>query len=171
LAVKLSTARTSVLLGRARAGELDVAIVAHSGPPPVPGVRPLGKYRLQFYGQRGSFAKLRAVKTEADVRRFPVVEIDPGHGEPSLVPDDALSYAVASNVATVKALVLAGFGVGELPDFMLNAAERRALVPAQVPHDPHCGLFLVSAPAFTGATESRIEDALARVMSRALGRR
>jgi len=70
----------------------------------------------------------------------------------------------------VKALVLAGFGVGELPDFMLTATERRELVCAQVPHDPHCGLFLVSAPAFTGPTESRIEDAVARVMSRALSR-
>jgi len=170
LAVKLSTARTSVLLGRARAGDLDLAIVAHSGPPPVPGVRPLGKYRLQFYGERASFPKLRGVKTEEEMRRFSVVEIDPGHGEPSLVPDDAQSYAVASNVATVKALVLAGFGVGELPDFMLTATERRELVCAQVPHDPHCGLFLVSAPAFTGPTESRIEDAVARVMSRALSR-
>jgi LysR family cys regulon transcriptional activator len=168
LAIKLSTARTSVLLGRVRAGDLDLAIVAHSGPPPVPGVRRLGAYRLQFYGLRDRFAKLRGVKTEPEVRRFPVVEIDPGHGEPSLVPDDAQSYAVASNVATVKALVLAGFGVGDLPDFMLAGAERRTLVRAQVPHDPDCGLFLVTAPAFTGATESRIETTLARIVSRML---
>src|SRR5262249_35903590 len=114
------------------------------------------------------FPKLRGVKSDTELRRFPVVEIDPGHGEPNLVPDDSQSYAVASNVATVKALVLAGFGVGELPDFMLAAPERRALVHARVPHDPHCGLFLVSAPAFTGATEARIEATLVRVISRLL---
>jgi LysR family cys regulon transcriptional activator len=168
LAVKLSTARTAALLARVRGGDLDLAIVAHSGPPPGPGTRRLGYYRLQFYGLRERFAELRRVKSERDLRRFPVVEIDPGHGEPNLVPDDSQSYAVASNVATVKALVLAGFGVGELPDFMLAGPERRALVSARVPHDPHCGLFLVSAPAFTGATESRIEATLVRALARLL---
>ncbi len=112
----------------------------------------------------------RGAKTETDIQAFPVVEIDPGHGEPSLVPEAAFSYAVASNVATVKALVLAGFGVGELPDFMLSADERRTLARAQVPHDPDCGLFLVSAPHFNGATETRIADVLARTLSARLRR-
>jgi DNA-binding transcriptional LysR family regulator len=170
LAVKLSTARTSVLLGRVRAGAIDLAIVAHSGPPPGQGVRRLGRYALQFYGRRDLFPRLRAAKNETDIQAFPVVEIDPGHGEPSLVPADAFSYAVASNVATVKSLVLAGFGVGDLPDFMLTREEGRALVSAQVPHDPDCGLFLVSAPHFNGATEARIESVLARALSAHLGR-
>ncbi len=170
LAVKLSTARTSVLLGRIRAGTLDLAIVAHSGPPPGADARLLGAYRLQFFGVRDLYPKLRGAKTETDIQAFPVVEIDPGHGEPSLVPEAAFSYAVASNVATVKALVLAGFGVGELPDFMLSADERRTLARAQVPHDPDCGLFLVSAPHFNGATETRIADVLARTLSARLRR-
>ena len=28
-------------------------------------------------------------RTEADLRAFPIVEIDPGHGEPQLIPEDA----------------------------------------------------------------------------------
>src|SRR5262249_15858998 len=135
LAVKLSTARTTMLLRRVRTGDLDLAIVANSGPPLDVRSRLLGAYRLQFYGQRDLFPRLVEAKSEVDVHAFPVVEIDPGHGEPSLVPDDALSYAVASNVATVKALVVAGFGVGHLPDFMLTPAEAASLVQAAVPHD------------------------------------
>src|SRR6185503_18423640 len=123
-------------------------------------VRRLGAYRLQFYGRRDLFPRLRGAKTEPDIQAFPVVEIDPGHGEPTLVPADAFSYAVASNVATVKSLVLAGFGVGDLPDFMLTADENRTLCRAQVAHDPDCGLFLVSAAHFDGVTESRIEATL-----------
>jgi DNA-binding transcriptional LysR family regulator len=165
LAVKLSTARTSILLGRLRAGELDLAIIAHSGAPPATRARRLGAYDLQFYGRRDLYPRLRTAKSEAEVQSFPVVEINPGHGEPSLVPQDAFSYAVASNVATVKALVLAGFGVGDLPDFMLSPEERKTLCRAQVPHDPDCGLFLVAAPHFTGATEQRLEATLARALS------
>jgi DNA-binding transcriptional LysR family regulator len=164
LAVKLSTARTSVLLGRLRAGELDLAIIAHSGTPPATRAQRLGPYRLQFYGRRDLYPRLRAARTEADVQSFPVVEINPGHGEPSLVPEDAFSYAVASNVATVKALVLAGFGVGDLPAFMLSPEERKALCRAQVPHDPDCALFLVAASHFTGKTEQRLEASLARAL-------
>jgi DNA-binding transcriptional LysR family regulator len=168
LAVKLSTARTSVLLGRIRAGELDLAIVAHSDAPAGTRALRLGSYRLQFYGRRDLYPRLRLATTEADVRSFPMVEINPGHGEPSLVPEDAFSYAVASNVATVKALVLAGFGVGDLPDFMLSGEERKTLCRAQVPHDPDCGLFLVAAPHFTGTTEQRLEATLARALGTTL---
>jgi len=170
LAVKLSTARTAMLLRKARAGDLDIAIVAHSGPPPDVKSQRLGPYRLRFYGRRDLYPRLVDAKSELDVRTFPVVEIDPGHGEPSLVPDDALSYAVASNVATVKALVLAGFGVGHLPDFMLSVDEAAKLVHAAVPHDPDCALFLVTSPRWIGATETRIETAIARVLGRLLSR-
>jgi LysR family hydrogen peroxide-inducible transcriptional activator len=164
LAVKLTTARTSVLLGRIRAGELDLAIVAHSGAPPTARAQRLGPYRLQYYGRRDLYPRLRSATSEAQVQSFPMVEIDPGHGEPSMVPQDAFSYAVASNVTTVKVLVLAGFGVGQLPDFMLSAEERKALCRAQVPHDPDCALFLVAAAHFTGATELRLESTLARAL-------
>jgi len=171
LAVKLSTARTAMLLRRVRAGDLDLVIVAHSGAPPDVRARLIGAYRLQFLGRRDLYPRLGEARTEAEVQAFPVVEIDPGHGEPSLVPDDALSYAVASNVATVKALVLAGFGVGELPDFMLAADEAAALVAAKVPHDPDCGIYVVASPRWTGAAEARIEEAIAGGLTRLLGRR
>jgi hypothetical protein len=108
---------------------------------------------------------------EADVRAFPVVEIDPGAGEPGLVPAEALSYAVAGSAATVKALVLSGFGVGDLPSFVLDAEERRALVSATIPHDPDCGLFLVAAPQWTGAAEARLEEAIAGGLAALVGGR
>ena len=171
LAVKLSTARTAMLLRRARAGDVDLVVVAHSGPPPDTRARSLGAYRLQFFGQRDLYPRLAEAKTETDVQAFPIVEIDPGHGEPGLVPDDALSYAVASNVATVKALVLAGFGVGDLPDFMLAPGEAATLGRAQVPHDPDCALFLVAAPSWQGPMEARIEATIGRELARLLGER
>ena len=171
LALKLSTARTALLLDRVRAGTLDLAVVAHSGPPPEVSCRRVGGYELQFWGRRSLYPKLAAVKTAAEVREFPVVEIDPGPGDDGLVPEDARSYAVASNVASVKALVLAGFGVGDLPDFMLSAQERADLVAAQLPHDPDCGLFLVRSPGFTGATEERISAAIGDVLARELSGR
>jgi DNA-binding transcriptional LysR family regulator len=168
LAVKLSTGRTAMLLRQARTGDLDLAIVAHSGAPLDARSLRLGAYRLKFYGRRDLYPELVEAKSEVDVHAFPVVEIDPGHGEPSLVPDDALSYAVASNVATVKALVLAGFGVGHLPDFMLTPDEAASLVHAAVPHDPDCAMFLVASPRWVGPTESRIEQTIARVLGRLL---
>ncbi|MEP6653400.1 MAG: LysR family transcriptional regulator [Myxococcales bacterium] len=171
LAVKLSTARTAMLLRRARASDLDLVVVAHSGMPPDARARSLGAYRLQFFGRRDLFPRLAQARTEAEVQAFPIVEIDPGHGEPGLAPDDALSYAVASNVSTVKALVLAGFGVGDLPDFMLSAGEAATLGCAQVPHDPDCGLFLVAAPRWQGVMEARIEATIARELARLLGER
>ena len=111
----------------------------------------------------------REASTDAELRGFPIVEIDPGHGEPQLIPEDAQSYAVASNVATVKALVLAGFGVGEVPDFMLTPDETAALVPAAVPHDPDCGLYLVTAASWSGRSEERIAATLTRLLSPLLG--
>lgn len=169
LAVKLSTSRTAMLLRHARAGDLDLVVVAHSGPPPDARALSLGTYRLRFFGRSDLYPRLSAARTEAEVQSFPIVEIDPGHGEPGLVPDDALSYAVASNVATVKALVLAGFGVGHLPDFMLTYQEAATLCRAQVPHDPECALFLVASPRWQGPMEARIEATIARRLTRLLG--
>jgi DNA-binding transcriptional LysR family regulator len=168
LALKLSTARTALLLERVREGALDLAVVAHSGPPPDATAVKIGGYSLQFYGKRDRYPTLTEARTEADIKRFPVVEIEPPPGQAELRPPDAQAYAVASNVASVKALVLAGFGVGDLPDFMLSAEERKGLASARVPHDPHCGLYLVSSPRFDGATERRmagaIGDALAKLL-------
>ncbi|HZS42594.1 MAG TPA: LysR family transcriptional regulator, partial [Polyangia bacterium] len=168
LAIKFSTARTAMLLKRVRAGELDVAVVAHSGPPPDVRHRRVSAYRLQFFGRKDRFARLAAARSQAEVQRFPIVEIEPPPGDEGMVPDEAMSYAVASNVASVKALVLAGFGVGDMPDFMLTRDERRQLVAVQVPHDPDCGIFVVGAPQWNGSVERKIEMAIANTLERLL---
>jgi DNA-binding transcriptional LysR family regulator len=169
LAIKFATARTAVLLERARVGAIDLAVVAHSGPPP--GLRHvrIGGYRLQYFGARDRFADLARATTTEEVRRFPVVEIEPAPGTNAFDADEARSYAVVSNVATVKALVMAGFGVGDLPDFMLTPNEAARLVGASVPHDPDCALFLVSANHWQGENEQRMERLIADKLRAALG--
>src|SRR5256885_818768 len=81
--------------------------------------RRIAPYDLQYYGRRDRFPGLAAARTLAEVRRFPIVEIEPPPGSAAVSPDESFSYAVASNVASVKALVMSGFGVGDLPHFML----------------------------------------------------
>ena len=171
LVIKFSTARTSLLLQRVRNGELDLAVVAHSGPPPDVASERIGAYALQYHGLAARYPGLAAVRTEAELRELPVVEIEPAPGSGALVPDESLSYAVASNVATVKALVLAGFGVGELPDFMLTRDERSLLVHARIPHDPDCALFLARAPDWTGATESQVSTLIVKTLRHILSER
>src|SRR5690349_10873723 len=161
IAVKLSTARTPELLRRVGASELDCVIIAHAGPPPAARHRRLRPYRLSFYGRKDHFAALGRATTEAEVQRFPIVEIEALAGQGTMIKKDAPSYAVANSLASVKALVLAGFGVGAMLDFMLTAAEERTLTRAKVPHDPTCALYLVSAPTRTGKTEQALEDAIA----------
>lgn len=160
LAIHLTTARTAQLLERLNAGELDLAIVAHSGLPPGRAQR-LGSYRLEYYGRKNRFPTLSAVRTIEELKNFPIVQLAPQGATPGVVPDASLSHALASNVATVKALVLAGFGVGDLTSFMLTKDEARQLVRAKVPHDPHCGLFLVAAAGWTGEAETRLVSAVA----------
>lgn len=159
LSVKLATARTSMLLERVRRGELDVAIVAHSGPPPHCDATLIARYELSYYGLRDRFADLGKVKRPADLVRFPIVEIEPSAGA-GMTPEESRTHARVSNVATVKAMVLAGIGVGDLPDFMLTPEERRLLVGADIEHDPHCGLFLVRGETWQGTVERKIADTL-----------
>ena len=71
-----------------------------------------------------------------------------------------LSYAMASNVASVRALVRAGFGVGDLPTFLLEAQDRAQLVSARVPHDPDCGLYLVWGTGWQGRRADEMRTAL-----------
>ena len=166
LVIRLAAARTPTLLERIRSGDLDLAIIAHSGPPLQVVHRRVGPYRLQFFGRKDRFQGLRACKSEADLEQFPVVEIDPGVGSSSVKPPDHLSYASASTVATVKALVLAGFGVGDLPSFMLDSKERALLCTSAVPHDPQCALYLVRSAMWTGPVERAVEDAIAASVTR-----
>jgi DNA-binding transcriptional LysR family regulator len=119
LIVRLNTGRTALLLDRVRRDQLDLAVVAYSGAPPGVRATRIGPYALRFYGRRDRFADLAEVDSREGLQRFPVVEIEPPPGDPGAEPAARASYAAASNVATVKALILAGFGVGDLVPFML----------------------------------------------------
>lgn len=171
LAIKLHAGRTASLLSRVRQGELDFAIVAHSGPPPDAASQRLGPYELSHYGRRDRFPALARARTYADLTAFPLVEIEATAGQPSLIGDRTSHYAVAQNLYLVKTLILCGFGVGELLDFVLSPSEAKALCRAQVPHDPHCALFVVSAKTWNGPTEQQIARALVETVTRSLAKR
>jgi DNA-binding transcriptional LysR family regulator len=162
LVVRLNTARTAVLLDRVKNDVLDLAIIASSGAPADLRARRVGRYDLQFYGRADRYGALRMVKEHDDLRDFPVVEIEPPKGIEGAEPAELMSYARASNIATVKALVMAGFGVGDLVEFMLSPEEKRCLVSAQLAHDPDCGLYVVGAPGFAGDAESSIATRVAQ---------
>ncbi|MDP6943836.1 MAG: LysR substrate-binding domain-containing protein, partial [Myxococcota bacterium] len=160
LAIKLTTARTTDLLRRVAGDELDLVIVASSGPPPVARATRVGAYDLQFWGCADRFAALASATTDDEVARFPLVEIESLPGQPTMIPDDASTYGVANSLASVKALVMAGFGVGAMLGFMLDPTERARLVSAAVPHDPDCALYVGASPHWSGATELAIEAQL-----------
>lgn len=160
LELKFFTGRTVSLFERIRGGELDVVIAAYSGPPPFDATDEIGHYDLQFYGRRDRFPDLKDVTTEAGLRPFPIVQLEPLPGQPSLVGDDTRSFAMAGSLATIKSLVLGGFGVGSLLHFMLSDDEREHLVRAGVPHDPDCRLYLVRAEQWSGDAEDDIADTL-----------
>ncbi len=171
LAIRFATSRTAMLLERIRTNRIDVAVVAHSGPPPDCRWRRVARYDLQFYGRRDRFSSLAKARTIGELRQFPVVEIEPPPGDHAAEPEQSQSYATASNVATVKALVLAGFGVGDLPAFMLTSEERALLVAAAVPHDPDCGLYVVAAAEWSGDMERRIEACIGDTLEAVLGKK
>ncbi len=166
LVVRLNTARTAVLLERLTSGELDLAVIAFEGVPPEVKSRRVASYDLQFYGRRDRFPELGKVKTLGELAAYPIVEIEPPPGAAGVMPPETMSYARASNIATVKAMVLAGFGVGDLVSFALSPAERRELVGAHVPHSENCGVLVCRSPAWAGDMESAIELALAAEMER-----
>ncbi|GMV39822.1 MAG: hypothetical protein AMXMBFR64_15380 [Myxococcales bacterium] len=167
LRVKLHTARTAALLERLEAGTLDVALVAWSGPPQ-PRAAAVGPYQLRFWGRADRFASLADATTEEQVQVHPIVEIEPQPGQPTMVPEHAETFALANSLASVKALVLEGFGVGALLDFMLTPEERARLVCAPIGHDPDCALWVLPSPAWSGDAPSRIEEALASSLRRVL---
>ncbi len=170
LQLKIQTARTAELRRRLGAGELDLAIIASSGPPADLRATRAGRYGLAFYGRADRFAALAEATTEEAVQRFPIVEIELLPGQQGMIGPDATSFAVASSLASVKALILAGFGVGALLDFMLTPAEAATLVRAPVGHDPDCALFVVGADDWRGEAEAAIEQAVAEALAGALAR-
>lgn len=169
LGVKLRTARTAELLRRLSAGLLDLVVVAWQGPPRGGRVTRVGPYVPQYCGRRDRFPTLAEAQTYADLQRFPLVQIEPKPGQPTMIPDDALTFALTSSVAAVKSLVMVGFAVGALPAFMLTPSEAERLVTADVPHDPDCGLFLVANEDWRSERERAIEARLAALLQARLG--
>jgi DNA-binding transcriptional LysR family regulator len=118
-------------------------------------------YDLQFHGRADLFPGLAGCRTEDEVRRFPLVELEALAGQPTMIGDDAPSYAVAGSLAAAKALVLAGFGVGALLSYMLAPPDRALLVRARTPHDPDCALWVVPSAGWAGEVESGIARVIA----------
>lgn len=168
LAIKLTTGRTAELLGRLERGELDLAVVAWSGEPPGARATRVGAYAFGYYGRADLFAGLAEVTEESGLSAYPLIEIQALPGQPTLIAADAEDYAIAGSLGAVKALVLGGFGVGGLLDFMLSADERARLVCAAVEHDPSCGVFVVGAADWLGAAQEAVEGTLARLLGEAL---
>jgi DNA-binding transcriptional LysR family regulator len=166
LAIKFYTSRTVELLSRLEAGTLDIALVAWSGAPDeYPEADRLGPYDLQFYGDRTVFGALERISTEEELQQFPIVQIESKPGQPTLIDEDAPSFAVAGSLATVKALVLGGFGVGAMLGFMLTAKESSRLVKASIPHDPDCALWALTSHSWrdqphSPAIRARLVEAL-----------
>jgi len=160
LKLKLWMSRTQNLLERVERGALDLAFVAYSGPPSERATR-IGTYGLKYYGARARFAALATMTSELELQQLPVVEIEALPGQPTLIDVDADAFAVTQNLSAVKALVLAGLGVGQLLPFMLSDEERAALVCAeQLQHDPDCGVYAVRSFRALSAEESRIHQLL-----------
>ncbi|MFB6263332.1 MAG: LysR family transcriptional regulator, partial [Bradymonadaceae bacterium] len=160
LELKFYTKRTGELIDSVREDELDMVIVAYSGEPPVEHAAKIGRYDLQFYGREDRFPDLTEVTGEDALQNYPIIQLEPLPGQPSLVREDTSSFAMAGSLATIKALVLGGFGVGSLLHFMVDGDERERLVRAQVPHDPDCGVFVARSPNWTGEVETAIGDEL-----------
>ena len=160
LKLKLWMGRTQGLLERVERGTLDLAFVAYSGPPSERATR-IGTYGLKYYGRHPQFSAIATFETELELRQLPVIEIEALPGQPSLIHADADAFAVTQNLSAVKALVLAGLGVGQLLPFMLSADERAALVCAEhLQHDPDCGVYAVHSFRALSEQEAKIHQAL-----------
>ncbi|HYP75858.1 MAG TPA: LysR family transcriptional regulator [Polyangiaceae bacterium] len=160
LKLKLWMGRTQSLLERVDRGTLDLAFVAYSGPPSERSER-VGSYGMKYYGRSDRFPELATLTSELELRRLPIVEIEALAGQPSLIHADADAFAVTQNLSAVKALVLAGLGVGQMLPFMLSEREREQVVCAEhISHDPDCGVFGVRSFRAFSEQESRIQEEL-----------
>ena len=169
LKLKLWMARTQTLLERAERGTLDLAFVAYSAPPSERSVR-VGSYGMKYYGRRDRFPSLATLTSELDLRSLPLVEIEALPGQPSLIHADADAFAVTQNLSAVKALVMAGLGVGQLLPFMLSEAEQATLACAeQIQHDPDCGVYAVRSFRTLSEEELKIQEHLLALVSAQLG--
>lgn len=161
LALQWSTSRSRDLLQLVREGDLDAVVVASSSAPAGAQVERLGPYEMGYFGRRDMFPELDDVRHEEELSAFPLIELTALPGQPTLIGEETPSYARVGSLATVKAMVMAGFGVGALLEFMLAPGERDALAVARLEHDPECGLFLVRSPNFSSERSLEIFDAVA----------
>jgi DNA-binding transcriptional LysR family regulator len=170
LRIKIWMARTQELLDRVDRGTLDLAFVAYSGPPSERATR-VGTYGLKYFARRDRFPELETLRTELELQRLPIVEMQALPGQPSVIRPDADAFAVVQNLSAVKALVLSGLGVGQLLEFMLTAEERAQLVTAtELAHDPECGVYCVRAQRDASEVEEQMIEALSRAVAQRLGR-
>jgi DNA-binding transcriptional LysR family regulator len=168
LSVKLVSGRTQALLQRVRLGELDLALVAHSGAPREVRNDRVSRYNLRYFGRKTRFPSLARVTRLEELSNFPIVELEPPPGVAPVVPEGAFSHALVSGAATVKGLIFAGVGVGDLPDFMLTKKDLKELVAARIPHDPDCGIFLARSAAWSGSVEDKVATELIGLLRGAL---
>jgi len=165
LKIKLWMGRTQNLLERVERGSLDLAIVAYSGPPSERATR-VGTYRLKYYGLTQRFSGIANLSSELELRDLPIVEMEALPGQPSVIRDDADAFAIAQNLSAVKALVLAGLGVGQLLPFMLSPEERAQLTCAErLEHDPDCGVYAVRSFRELSDEETRVQELLFESLS------
>ena len=169
LGVKLVTSRTATLLQRLH-DDIDIAVVAWSGPPPAENVKRVAPYDLQFYGRADRYPALAEVTVEEELLDYAIVQIEPRPGQPTMVREDAHSFALTQSLASVKTLILSGFGVGALLDYMIAPHEASQLVSANIPHDPNCALWVVRSPDFVGERATQIEGEVVRLVREALQR-
>ena len=101
---------------------------------------------MEFFGRIDLVPGLADVVDPDGLLAFPIVEIASLPGQPTRIVEDAPTWAVANSLASVKALVLAGFGVGAMLRFMLSDAEAATLTSANLPADPDCAVFAVCGP-------------------------
>lgn len=160
LELKFYARRTSELLDGVNDGTFDVVLVAYSGDPPADHVAKIGRYDFQFYGAADHFPGLTDVTREEQLQQFPIVQLTPKPGQPTLIKEDTTSFALTNSLATIKALVLGGFGVGSLLHFVVEPEQRESLVRARVPHDPDCAVYAVRSDEWTGPTAEAIFETL-----------
>lgn len=163
---KVRTARSAALLEQVDNGTLDFAVVASSGPPKAERAFHLAAYTLQFYGRADRFGALASVTSDEALKQFPIVEIESLAGQPTMIDAEAPAYAIAHSLASVKAFVLAGFGIGAMLPFMLEPQELAQLVRADLPADPHCGLWAVCGQERVHGRARELEQLLIHELGR-----
>ena len=142
--LKIRSDRSSALCQGVLHFDLDFAIIAHHGslPKGITGIK-IGPYRLHYYGRKDLYPRLADAVTDEDIKLFPTVVLQASTTDSSGVINPA-SHALTSNMASSKNLIMSGFGVGALVDFMICHSERDNLVKSKKSNsDEDCFLYLI----------------------------